>query len=72
MVPYGDKNGWFLGKGFFISIHTSVWEVTATKFGKAAQDIGDFNPHLRIGGDLMILTFLKMDLKFQSTPPYRR
>ena len=51
MVPYGDKNGWFLGKGFFISIHTSVWEVTATKFGKAAQDIGDFNPHLRIGGD---------------------
>ena len=54
MVPYGDKNGWFLGKGFFISIHTSVWEVTATKFGKAAQDIGDFNPHLRIGGDQML------------------
>ena len=31
MVPYGDKNGWFLGKGFFISIHTSVWEVTIFK-----------------------------------------
>ena len=72
MVPYGDKNGWFLGKGFFISIHTSVWEVTATKFGKAAQDIGDFNPHLRIGGGPIQSKTPQIQRQFQSTPPYRR
>ena len=54
-----------------ISIHTSVWEVTDSQ-REVRNYIRNFNPHLRMGGDIYFRGELRADKIFQSTPPYGR
>ena len=54
-----------------ISIHTSVWEVTLL-FLHHHLPLHNFNPHLRMGGDLSNMLMANLEKIFQSTPPYGR
>ena len=55
----------------YISIHASAKE--ATKFPILADTLKkDFNPRLREGGDIHLLSYIYYHIIFQSTPPRRR
>ena len=49
-------------KSGFISIHTSVWEVTIVS-NISNGILQDFNPHLRMGGDWDIIKTIAKGLK---------
>ena len=69
--PHGERpnNDTMLHETLSISIHAPAWGATVGKESNFCERC-HFNPRPRMGSDKYLPELLKVEVKFQSTPPH--